>query len=66
MSGLSMIGHALDKYSGARALRGVLGDKPEEALSIIPFSDMMGLTKPENAVSGADLNKRYLMLLMTA
>lgn len=59
MSGLSMIGHALDKYSGARALRGVLGDKPEEALSIIPFSDMMGLTKPENAVSGADLNKRY-------
>ena len=59
MSGLSMIGHALDKYSGARALRGVLGDKPEEALSIIPFSDMMGLTKPENAVYGAELNKRF-------
>ena len=59
MSGLSMIGNALDKYSGARAVRGLLGDKPEEALSIIPFSDMLGWTKPENAVSGADLNKRY-------
>lgn len=59
LSGLSMFGHALDKYSGARAVRGLLGDKPEEALSIIPFSDMMGITKPEEAVSGADLNKKY-------
>lgn len=58
MSGLAMAGNALDKYSGARAVRGLLGDKPEEALSIIPFSDMLGWTKPENAVSGSDLNKK--------
>ena len=59
MSGLSMLGNALDKYSGARAVRGILGDKPEEALSIIPFSDMFGWSKPENIVSGEDLNKKY-------
>ena len=59
LSGLAMAGNALDKYSGARAVRGILGDKPEEALSIIPFSDMLGWTKPENIVSGSDLNKKY-------
>lgn len=59
MSGLAMAGNALDKYSGARAVRGLLGDKPEEALSIIPFSDMLGWTKPENIISGSDLNKKY-------
>ena len=59
MSGLSMLGNALDKYSGARAVRGVLGGKPEEALSIIPFSDMLGWSDPKNTVSGADLNKKY-------
>jgi hypothetical protein len=58
LSGLAMAGNALDKYSGARAVRGILGDRPEEALSIIPFSDMLGWTKPENIVSGSYLNKK--------
>jgi hypothetical protein len=59
LSGLALVGSTLDKYSGARAVRGILGGKPEEALSIIPFSDMAGLTKPENAVSGEQLNKQF-------
>lgn len=58
MSGLSMLGNALDKYSGARAVRGVLGGRPEEALSIIPFSDMLGWSDPTKVVSGSDLNKK--------
>ena len=59
LSSLAFVGSVLDKYSGARAIRGVLGDKPEEALSIIPFSDMLGITKPEDSVSGEELNKKF-------
>lgn len=51
------LGSVLDKTFGGRAVRGVLGGKPQEALSIIPLSDTLGITDPEQAVSGAELNK---------
>jgi hypothetical protein len=58
VSGLHFVGSTLDKTFGGRAVRGVLGGKPQEALSIIPFSDTLGLTDPKNVVSGSDLLKR--------
>lgn len=55
VSGLGWLGGSIDKAFGGRAIRGLLGGKPEELASIIPFSDTLGITKPENAVSGAEL-----------
>jgi hypothetical protein len=55
---LSYVGDTLDKYTGARALRGVLGGKGKEALSILPFSDMLGITNPDDVVSGRNLTDR--------
>lgn len=55
LSGLGWVGGSIDKAFGGRAIRGLLGGKPEELASIIPFSDTLGITKPENAVSGAEL-----------
>jgi hypothetical protein len=57
VSGLHWVGSTLDKTFGGRAVRGILGGKPAEALSIVPFSDTLGLTDPKNVVSGADLLK---------
>lgn len=55
LGGLSYIGKILDKTFGGRAIRGVLGGAPEEALSIIPMSDTLGLTSSANEVSGRQL-----------
>lgn len=55
MGGLEYLAGSLDKGFGGRAIRGVLGGRPEELLSIIPFSDTLGITDPQNAVSGRDL-----------
>jgi hypothetical protein len=49
----------LDKLTGARALRGLLGGRPEELLSILPGSDTFGLTNEENSLSGRDLLEQY-------
>lgn len=57
LEGVSYIGGVLDKTLGGRAVRGLLGGKPREALSIIPFSDTLGITDPTQAVSGSELNK---------
>ena len=57
LEGVGYVGSVLDKTFGGRAVRGLLGGRPEEALSIIPFSDALGLTDPSNAVSGEELNK---------
>ena len=43
---ISYLGDTVDKFTGSRALRGLLGGKPREALSILPFSDTSGLTDP--------------------
>jgi hypothetical protein len=56
VSGLAYVGSVLDKPG--RALRGVLGGKPRELAAAIPFSDSLGLTNPDNAVSGRDLTNR--------
>lgn len=55
LGGLGYIGASLDKALGGRAIRGLLGGRPEELASIIPFSDKMGLTDEANAVSGKEL-----------
>jgi hypothetical protein len=54
LSGLGYFADSLDKI-GARQVRGILGGKPRELLSIIPFSDMLGITRPEDIVSGGDI-----------
>ncbi len=55
LHGLGWIGSSLDKAFGGRAIRGLLGGRPEELLSAIPFSDTLGITDQANAVSGAEL-----------
>lgn len=54
---------ALDYLLGSinkpgRAVRGLLGGRPHEALSAIPFSDTLGLTDPGDEVTGADLIRK--------
>jgi hypothetical protein len=56
MSGLQYLGQALDKPG--RAVRGVLGGKAREALSILPFSDSLGITNHDQRVSGRDLTNK--------
>ena len=53
LDALGYIGDTLDKPG--RAVRGVLGGRPGEALAAVPFSDSLGLTDPGNRVSGSDL-----------
>jgi hypothetical protein len=57
VSGLHYVGSTLDKTFGGRAVRGILGGKAREALSIVPFSDTLGLTDEKDVVTGADLLK---------
>lgn len=59
VGGLQWIGETLDKTLGGRAIRGALGGRPEELLSVLPFSDTLGITDPKNAVSGRDLLDQY-------
>lgn len=53
LDALGYVGDSLDKPG--RAVRGLLGGRPDEAMAAIPFSDSMGLTDPANRVSGSDL-----------
>lgn len=55
LGGLGYVGGVLDKTFGGRAIRGALGGKPNELLSIIPGSDMFGLTNEEDRVGGKEL-----------
>ncbi len=55
LSGLGYVGSTLDKLTGARAIRGALGGKPRELLSILPGSDVAGLTDEADTVRGEDL-----------
>lgn len=55
LAGLGFLGQSLDKAFGGRAIRGVLGGNPREALSILPFSDTLGITDPEQIVYGRQL-----------
>lgn len=55
LGGLGYIGGSLAKAFGGRAIKGILGGRPEEIASIIPFSDTLGITNPDNEVSGKSL-----------
>src|SRR6185436_11110993 len=58
-SGLGYIGDTLSKPG--RAVRGVLGGRPDELASLIPFSDSLGITDPSRAVWGRDLLNQWNM-----
>jgi len=62
LGGLGFVGSTLDKLFGGRALRGILGGRPSELLSLIPGSDVAGLTDQANAVSGEDILKNLGIL----
>lgn len=55
LGGIGYVGSLLDKYTGGRAVRGLLGGHPEELLSLLPGSDALGITDEANRVSGRDL-----------
>lgn len=59
LGGLAYVGSSLEKALGGRAVRGALGGKGRELLSIIPFSDALGITDYADRVSGRDLNKQW-------
>lgn len=53
INGVQYVADSLDKPG--RAVRGAFGGNIRELLNLIPFSDAMGLTDPNEAVSGRDL-----------
>lgn len=63
LSGIGYVGSTLDKAFGGRAVRAAVdalfgsGQHSGDIASIIPFSDTLGLTRPEDAVSGSQLLK---------
>lgn len=64
LGGVGYVGGLLDKFTGGRAIRGVLGGKPQELLSIIPGSDtLFGWTNRErDEVRGSDLLRQWNMI----
>ncbi len=59
LGGIGYVGSVLEKTFGGRAIRGLLGGKPQEALSILPFSDTLGITNETDRVSGRDLLRQW-------
>jgi hypothetical protein len=59
LSALGAVGDTVDKFTGGRALRGTLAGKPRELLSVLPFSDSIGLTDAHDTTSGRDLTDAY-------
>ena len=55
LHGVGYVGSILDKFGGTRAIRGLLGGKPRELLSLLPGSDVLGITNPEENVTSRDL-----------
>lgn len=55
LGGLAYLGKVLDKTFGGRALRGLLGGRPNELLSVLPFSDTLGITDERDVVRGERL-----------
>jgi hypothetical protein len=56
LGGLAYLGKLADKTFGARAVRGLLGGRPQELASVLPFSDTLGLTHESDTVHGTGLN----------
>lgn len=59
LGGIGYAGSVLEKTFGGRAMRGLLGGKPRELLSILPLSDTLGITSEEDRVSGRDLLRKH-------
>lgn len=59
LDAVGYVGDTLDKFTGGRAVRGVLNGRPREALSILPFSDSLGITDERQKSSGRDVLKNF-------
>lgn len=57
LSGVQYLSQTLGKP--ARALFGTLAGKPSELLNLVPFSDTLGITDPNEAVGGRELGRQY-------
>jgi hypothetical protein len=57
LSGLGYVGSLLDKATGSRMLRGALAGRPREILSILPWSDTLGITDPSQIAWGKDVTR---------
>ncbi len=55
LGGIGYVGSVLEKSFGGRAIRGLLGGRPRELLSVLPFSDTLGITDYGDRVSGQEL-----------
>lgn len=53
LSTIGYIAETLDKPGAA--IRGLIAGKPEQLANLIPFSDALGITRPEERVSGRQL-----------
>jgi hypothetical protein len=53
--GIGYAGEVLEKTFGGRAVRGLLGGRPRELLSVLPGSDLLGITDVADRVSGKRL-----------
>ncbi len=54
---LSYVAETLDKPGAA--VRGLLAGQPDQLLNLIPFSDTLGITDPEDVGSGRELLEGY-------
>lgn len=59
LGGLGAVGSFLEKTFGGRAIRGALGGNFRELLSVLPGSDITGLTDYSQRVSGRDLLRQW-------
>lgn len=57
LDALTYFGESVEKPG--RAVRGVLGGRPREALAVTPFSDSIGLTDRNDRVTGQDLINKW-------
>ena len=60
LSGLSYLAESFDKPGAA--VRGLMAGEPEQLLNLIPFSDTLGITDPEDKVYGRDLLEQWGIL----
>lgn len=59
LGGLAYAGSVLEKTFGKRALMGGLTGNTRELLSVLPFSDTLGITDPDERVGGRELLRHY-------
>lgn len=58
LDAFNYLGSSLDKM-GPRPLRGLLAGHPRELASIVPFSDKIGLTDPNEVQYGRDVTNKW-------